>query len=213
MSDRYPSAAELADDLRAFLAPAFKRGREDAVSREIPLAPAPVVPKGLRCFDQMDREFFLRLVPGPRDRRGVPEAVRFWGNLLQERDANNTFRVGLLYGPSGCGKSSLIRAGVVPQLGASVRVLVIEAAHDETERRLTAEIHRYFPGLPSGQSLAELLADIREGSALPPGEKLVIVIDQFEQWLHGWRQDERAARRRIAAVRRRPCTGTCLASR
>jgi serine/threonine protein kinase len=32
--------------------------------------------------------------------------------------------------------------------------------------------------------LAELLTSVRRGAGLPQGEKLLIVIDQFEQWLH-----------------------------
>ena len=52
------------------------------------------------------------------------------------------------------------------------------------------ELHRHFPGLPKELLLPEIVAELREGRWLAPGEKLVIVLDQFEQWLHGWRQDE-----------------------
>ena len=37
-----------------------------------------IVPKGLRSFDAHDADFFLELLPGPRDRDGLPDAVRFW---------------------------------------------------------------------------------------------------------------------------------------
>ena len=33
-----------------------------------------IVPKGLRSFDSHDADFFLELLPGPRDRKGLPEA-------------------------------------------------------------------------------------------------------------------------------------------
>ena len=70
-----------------------------------------IVPKGLRSFDAQDADFFLELLPGPRDRDGLPDSIRFWKTRIEETDADNTFSVGLIYGPSGCGKSSLVKAG------------------------------------------------------------------------------------------------------
>jgi hypothetical protein len=75
-----------------------------------------VVPKGLRSFDAGDADFFLELLPGPRDRDGVPESIRFWKSRIETTDPDDTFAVGLLYGPSGCGKSSLVKAGLLPRL-------------------------------------------------------------------------------------------------
>jgi eukaryotic-like serine/threonine-protein kinase len=187
MYDRYGSAAELADDLRAFLTPTTDgpRSRTDA--------PIPsVTPRGLRCFDETDREYFLRLLPGPLDRHGVPESVRFWETRLRQRDGLKTFRVGVIYGPSGCGKSSLVRAAILPRLPEQVRVLMIEARHDELEGRLARGLRQAFPGLASGSTLPQVLADLREGTLLAPGSKLVIVLDQFEQWLHSWSPDKEA---------------------
>ena len=40
--------------------------------------PIKIVPKGLRSFDEHDADFFLELLPGPRDRDGLPESIRFW---------------------------------------------------------------------------------------------------------------------------------------
>src|SRR5207253_2917544 len=74
--------------------------------------PTRVVPKGLRSFDSEDADFFLELLPGPRDRDGLPESVRFWKTRIESADPHRTFSVGLLYGPSGCGKSSLVKAGL-----------------------------------------------------------------------------------------------------
>ncbi len=184
MNDRYGSAGELADDLQAFLAP-VAGGSSSPLNVEM-LA---VVPKGLRCFDENDREFFLRLLPGPRDRRGVPEAVRFWETRLRERHAHRTFRVGLLYGPSGCGKSSLLRAGIVPRLPENVQIIVAEAGCDDFDVRLAKELSDVFPGLAPGLTLPQMLGELREGSLLAPNCKLVIVLDQFEQWLHRWQHD------------------------
>ncbi len=189
MSDRYQSATELADDLGVLLNGKPDRAPAEGAASESPIA---VVPKGLRCFDANDRDFFLSLVPGPRDRHGVPSAVLFWDRHLQEADTHETFRVGLLYGPSGCGKSSLIRAGILPRLPRNVKVLVVEGARDETELGLMRELRRRFPGISSHLTLPETLRELREGAWLEPGEKLLMVFDQFEQWLHGWRQDAAA---------------------
>ena len=78
--------------------------------------PLKIVPKGLRSFDAHDADFFLELLPGPRDREGLPDSIRFWKTRIEETDADNTFAVGLIYGPSGCGKSSLVKAGLLPRL-------------------------------------------------------------------------------------------------
>ena len=78
------------------------------------LRPLKIVPKGLRSFDAHDADFFLELLPGPRDRDGLPDSIRFWKVRIAERDPEQAFRVGLIYGPSGCGKSSLVKAGLLP---------------------------------------------------------------------------------------------------
>ena len=131
MSDRYHSAAEFADDLTVFLHPRATMPSADVAIRD---SVAAVIPKGLRCFDANDRDFFLSLVPGPRDRHGVPAAIRFWQRSLQETDPAATFRVGLLYGPSGCGKSSLVRAGILPRLPQNVISIIVEAARRNRDR-------------------------------------------------------------------------------
>ena len=78
-----------------------------------------VVPKGLRSYDEDDAYFFLELLPGPRDRNGLPESIRFWKRKIERTDVDRTFRVGLIHGPSGCGKSSLVKAGLLPRLAKS----------------------------------------------------------------------------------------------
>jgi eukaryotic-like serine/threonine-protein kinase len=186
ISERYASAANLADDLAAFLS---GRNEPDSTQGDADDLLARVVPKGLRCFDGNDRDFFLDLVPGPRDRYGTPSAVLFWQRHLQEVDAHETFRVGLLYGPSGCGKSSLIRAGILPRLPRTVKAIVVEGARDETELVLIRELRRRFPEMAADLALPEMLHELREGPWLAEGEKLVLIFDQFEQWLHGWRRD------------------------
>ena len=87
-----------------------------------PAAPEPakkplaIVPKGLRSFDAGDAKFFLELLPGARDDKGLPESMRFWKHRI-ETVQELTFTVGVIYGPSGCGKSSLVKAGLLAQAG------------------------------------------------------------------------------------------------
>ncbi len=189
MSERYQSASELADDLRAYLSP-NESVRGIATVDEPGQSALTVVPKGLRSFDANDRDFFLGLLPGPRDRHGIPTEVRFWEMNLRSLDSSQTFRVGLLYGPSGCGKSSLVRAGILPRLPGTVRSVIVDSTADRTEPALRQGILQRFPELPTELTLPAMLAELREGPWLHENEKLVIVFDQFEQWLHGRRQDE-----------------------
>ncbi len=107
-----------------------------------------IVPKGLRSFDARDADFFLDLLPGPRDREGLPESICFWKDRIEETDPDETFVVGLIYGPSGCGKSSLVRAGLLPRLADHVTVIYVEATADETETRLLKGLRKRCPELP-----------------------------------------------------------------
>lgn len=205
-ADRHSTALDLAEDLRQWLTlqkPAYDPLPTDT-PRPAPLAgPAPVgsptssaasattdqageavVPRGLRSFEAEDAGFFLDLLQGPRGRGGLPESVRFWKNLLEETDADRTFRVGLIYGPSGCGKSSLVKAGLLPRLSEHVATLYVEATAEDTEARLLKGLRKLWPGLPTSLGLVDALARMRRGHHLSVGTKLVIVIDQFEQWLH-----------------------------
>src|SRR5207237_4652270 len=129
----------------------------------------PVVPKGLRSFDAGDADFFLQLLPGPRDRDGLPESLRFWKARVEEADADATFAVGLLYGPSGCGKSSLVKAGLLPRLADHVLPVYLEATPQETEIRLLKGLRKRCPGLSTHLSLVDTLAQLRRGVGLPAG--------------------------------------------
>ena len=152
--------------------------------------PTKIVPKGLRSFDQHDADFFLELLPGPRDRDGLPDSIRFWKDRIQETDPDQTFRVGLIYGPSGCGKSSLVKAGLLPRLASHVRPVYIEATADETETRLLKGLRKVCSELPTELGLLRSLATVRKGRALRADQKVLLVVDQFEQWLHAKRGEE-----------------------
>ncbi|HUT94806.1 MAG TPA: protein kinase [Thermoguttaceae bacterium] len=207
MTDRYPSASDLVDELchwredvlsasgasaQAPTATAPSVGALEASQSSIAEAKKPpvrVIPKGLRSFDADDADFFLELLPGPLDREGLPESIRFWKTRIEQTDPDRTFAVGLLYGPSGCGKSSLVKAGLLPRLADHVRAVYVEATGRGTEARLMRGLRRACRGLPEGDSLVGPILALREGQLLPRGEKVVIVLDQFEQWLHAWGGD------------------------
>jgi serine/threonine protein kinase/formylglycine-generating enzyme required for sulfatase activity len=174
-------------------APSTGAGSGTAVTPPTPTSehpPVKIVPKGLRSFDAPDADFFLELLPGPRDRDGLPDSIRFWKTRIEETEADSTFSVGLIYGPSGCGKSSLVKAGLLPRLADDVITVYIEATAEETEARLLNGLRKRCPALPASLGLKETLAALRQGRAElrqrpeESGKKVLIVLDQLEQWLH-----------------------------
>jgi hypothetical protein len=66
---RYPDGRELAKDLRAW--------RVSRTAQATEKAPQRITPRGLRSFTADDAEFFLDLLPGPRNRNGLPESIAF----------------------------------------------------------------------------------------------------------------------------------------
>lgn len=200
-SDRYATGLDMAGDLRQLLAKAsgpgnglpgaasgangFAGGRLTGDSATVPDSSAnQVVPRGLRPFDAHDAGFFLDLLPGPRGREGLPESLLFWQRRIEERDRESTFAVGVIFGPSGCGKTSLVRAGLLPRLSENIQSVYVEATAVETESRLVNGLRRRCPALPADTGLVESLTALRRDRALSAGRKVLIVLDQFEQWLH-----------------------------
>ncbi len=201
ISERYTTARDMAEDLRNFL-----RAEAETTSPPPAIAPAgptseasstphgsgrpesvgsalKIVPKGLRPFDQHDAAFFLDLLPGPRDQDGLPDGLRFWKTRIESVDPDTTFRVGLIYGPSGCGKSSLVKAGLLPRLAPNVCSVYVEATPHQTETRLLKALHKACPDLPDEAGLVNAISQLRRGRVLRSGRKVLLVLDQFEQWL------------------------------
>ncbi len=164
--------------------------------------PTKVIPKGLRSFDANDADFFLELLPGPFDRTGLPESLRFWKTRIERGGTHSPFKVGLIYGPSGCGKSSLMKAGLLPRLPENILSVYVEATSEDTEMRLLQGIRRAIPDV-EGSQLTEVLANIRRKRLVPSGGKLLLIIDQFEQWLHA----EEDFARSLLANALRQCDG------
>ncbi|MEM7557907.1 MAG: serine/threonine-protein kinase, partial [Planctomycetota bacterium] len=208
--DRYSTALDLAEDLEAFLEQVplspEKKLQDGALSSQVDLPQdaaevqqitatvqssrttdtiqsQPVVPKGLRAFDASDADFFLQLLPGARDRNGLPATVRQWKQRLEEPPADGEqLNIGLLYGPSGCGKSSLVRAGILPQLDSRIVAVTVNAKSHGTADSILSALKTRIPEL-NADSLRHAVSELRKDSAYPP---VVLVIDQFEQWLQHW---------------------------
>ncbi|MFE2144600.1 hypothetical protein ACFXA3_23165, partial [Streptomyces sp. NPDC059456] len=110
--------------------------------------------------------------------QGRTEAVRqVLANLAQQQ------RLTLLLGPSGSGKSSLVEAGVLPALAAgelpgSDRWLPVLTRPRED---LLVEIER--AGLPGTTTLGIAAAVTRKLQAEPSYQRVVLVVDQFEELL------------------------------
>ncbi len=159
------------------------------MSNEIIDSNQQIVPRGLRSFTDRDSSYFLRLLPGPRE-KGLPLSISFWKEKLEEVDPDKTFRIGLLHGPSGCGKSSLVKAGLLPRLAEYVHAIYLEATPDDTESQLLAKLRKQFPELPVDLDLPATLQTLRENPQLASGSKVALILDQFEQWLHAKRIDD-----------------------
>ncbi|MGW2371616.1 nSTAND1 domain-containing NTPase, partial [Kitasatospora sp. NPDC001683] len=156
---------------------AFSRGQGIAYAtptrtlREIrpDLAERDVCPyRGLEPFTAEQARWF----EGRRD--AVRQAL---ANLARHR------RLTLLLGPSGSGKSSLIQAGVLPALAAgelpgSERWLPVLA---RPRQDLTAELEH--AGLPGAATDGIATAVTRRLAADPDCQRIILIIDQFEEFL------------------------------
>lgn len=222
--ERYSTAQEMAEELRQFLdqsdstetdsSSAVLIGRptpspelsssSNSASRLSDSSRLSIIPHGLRSFDEDDSEFYPSLIPGPRDRFGLPESIRFWISRIEETNEEKTFRIGVLYGPSGCGKSSLMKAGILPRLSGKVTTVFIESAAGQTEDRLLQRLRKRFPDLTADLKLKDSLTALRLRKNVLPGRKILIVIDQFEQWLHSEYREQQSEL--VAALRQ--CDGS-----
>ncbi len=212
LSGRYQRAEEMALELREYCRASINSSQPSLAkvtsgvavpeSSSLPTAElstqpklATVVPKGLRAFEADDADFFLRLLPGPYDRHGLPNSIRFWKSRIESRAANEAFSVGVAYGPSGCGKTSMFRAGLLPRLSSELEVVYVQATATDTEKSLQNALGGFLPrtvasndrglALEPEEDIVRTFARIRRNG----GRKVVLCIDQFEQWLYGHAAD------------------------
>ena len=166
-------------------------------------------PQGPAVVRPARRRLLPRLLPGPRDRDGLPESLRFWKTRIEATDPTQTFRVGLIYGPSGCGKSSLVKAGLLPRLAKSVLPVYVEATAEETEARLLRGLRKVCPDLPADRDLVEAAgrAAARDGSCARARRSCWSSTSSSNGCFARRGEEDTGAGRRPAAVRRRARPG------
>jgi eukaryotic-like serine/threonine-protein kinase len=83
-----------------------------------------------------------------------------------------------------------MKAGLLPRLAGRIHAVYVEATADGTETRLLRGLRERCPKLSSDLDLTGTIAALRQGKGLSEDHKILIILDQFEQWLHAKRQDE-----------------------
>jgi serine/threonine protein kinase/formylglycine-generating enzyme required for sulfatase activity len=175
MMDRYQQAWMLADDLGD-----FERQDQENQTRENSVAVLDnFVYRGLRSFEPDDAGFFLELLPGPKNRDGLPLLVRFWNDEIESEKSN--VPVGVIYGPSGCGKSSLVKAGILPRLNTRIFPVYLESSPEETETSLLGLLKNQLSICKDAETVEDAFKLLRSES--DGVSKTLIVLDQFEQWI------------------------------
>ncbi|MDJ1182133.1 hypothetical protein [Roseofilum casamattae] len=145
-------------------------------------------------FDYNFRGFIgaSRLKPRPQQ-RGVAPEIRAAGREpaveeLVERILNTSHVVTVIYGYSGVGKSSLLQAGLVPALEATIhrdRILpILLRRYEDWQGRIGRQLERFGldPSTPLGAQWteADLLEVWREADR--SHQRIVLILDQFEEF-------------------------------
>lgn len=194
-ADRPDAAADVREDLREVLH--RLRGGEESTHSEItkglvprshqPSKPHQYPVPTLRRFTAEQTDLYLRMMPKSYNNPDeLPELIGFWKRRIASPYQEEFFRIGVMVGVSGCGKSSLLEAGLVPNLPVNVLPILVEASDTETESRILVKLRRAFPHADptSAWSLVDWTFRFREGEILASGQKVLIILDQFEQWLN-----------------------------
>ena len=214
MIDRFQSAADLIEDLSQYQEMLHRNELSIQTAmpnldstRNVSSVDVKITPKGLRAYGAEDSDFYLRMLPGPVDRNGFPPDVRFWTNWAASRECSIYHSIGMIYGPSGCGKSSLIGAGIVPNLTSDVKVVFVEASGGILSDEILERLRLIVPAIGEKTSLVEAIANSRKTGNSFGRKKILLIIDQFEQWLH--RHDRSDYEQLVSALRQ--CDGKNVA--
>ena len=213
-SERYTTARDLADDLRHFLqtdaasgspatAPGTVSPPPGSTQEATPTAPTPRRPDSDRPRRQdrpqgpaVVRPARRRLLPRAAARPARPRRPAREPPVLEDPDRDDRPRHDLPRRPDL--RPLGLRQVVAGQGGACcpgwrkhVLPVYVEATPEETEARL---LRGAAQGLPRpgrrDSGLVESLAALRRGRVLRPGQKVLLVLDQFEQWLFARRGEE-----------------------
>ena len=91
--------------------------------------------------------------------------------------------MGLIYGPSGCGKSSLVKAGLLPRLAKHVLSVYLEATPERRRHGCSMACARRALNCRPSWGWSIRWRACEEARSFAPGQKVLLVLDQFEQWL------------------------------
>jgi serine/threonine protein kinase len=143
-------------------------------------------PKGFQSFTVKDHESFIRLLPGERDVEGKPVSIRIWCERLENTMPELALPACIIYGTSGSGKSSFVRAGIIPSLNQRiVSAIYVACQSGHIEERIVDAIKMRMEGVRSQKNLVKIIQTIqRESPNTESKKKLVVILDQFELWLH-----------------------------
>ena len=151
--------------------------------------PGKVVPKGLRSFDAQDADFFLDLLAGAGPRRAARK--HSFLEIPRRRDRSRT---DVPRGPDlrAVGLRKVVAGQGRPAAAACFFGDIRLHRGDRRPRQrvgrhrapLAPRLARRCPKVATDLDLPQTIAALRRGRGLPPGRKVLIVLDQFEQWLH-----------------------------
>ncbi len=189
--DRFSSAQELLDALSIVDEVVSARSPQQTVEQRV---------LKLLPMEQLDRPFYESLIAA------AGQSPRFTNadSLIQQLRSRSTDapKIIALSAPSGAGKSSWLRAWLLPELlqngqTSICRLDATESDNSASEHTFDLLQHELRVHLSAASTdgterstAAELIREVVAGRQLSRNVKLLIVIDQFEQWLLRYGRDE-----------------------